>query len=185
MSSVYSDNLADIIHFQDYWRPTLPLRSIYLIILNNFASFLQIKFLEIFKHWDLRKSNLFKLILSRVSADPKFKLYVFWLLVHRVEVIILEIKLGAVLIVFFGFIQLIILNVVMNHLIMIFFNTKQGNVESFIWKAIILAVNKYIIWFYIQSQRIFAALFKLIWICLVLLFSENNQNILRLFNFIV
>ena len=163
MSSVYPDNLADIIHFQDYWRPTLALWSIYLIILNNFAIILQIKFFEIFKHWNLRESNLLKLILSRVSADPKLKLfYVFLLLVHRVKVIILEIKLRVILIVFFGFMQLIILNVVMNHLIMIFFNTKQGNVKAVIWIVIELAVNKYIVWIDIQSQRSFAALLMLL-----------------------
>ncbi len=132
MSSVHPDNLADILHFQDYWRTTLALWCIYLIILNNFAIFLQIKNLNIFKHWDLRESHLLKLILTRVSADPKLNFYVFLLLVLRVEVIILEIKLGAILIIFFGFIQLIVLNVVVNHLIMIFFNTKQGNVEAII-----------------------------------------------------
>jgi hypothetical protein len=158
---VYPDNLADIIHFHDYWRPTLSLWCLYLIVPNNFTFLLQIKFFKIFKHWDLRESFLLKLIICRVSADPKLKLYVF-LLVQRVEVMFLEIKLGALLIVFFDFIQLIILNVVMNHLIMIFFNAKQGNVEPTIWVVIKLAVNKYIIWINIQSQRSFAVLLGLL-----------------------
>ena len=130
-----TNNLVNIIEFQDYWRATLSTRSLYFIIQNYFILFFSFKNVYLIKHLHLWVSFFFKTIFPRISTDSKLKLncliFIIQLFfVQWVESSFLEIRNKIVLVIFCFLFFLVVLDKLFQAMILIFVNFNKSYIIS-------------------------------------------------------
>ena len=120
-----TDYLVNSIKLQNYWRATLPLRSLYIIVFNNLIIFISFQNIYFTKHLHLWISFLLKLFFSRIPTNSKLKLHLFifvllFSFIQLIESALLEIRNKIVLVVFSFLFILVVLYKLLQTILLLF-----------------------------------------------------------------
>ena len=150
-ASMNSNNLINIMQFQNNWRSTLSLRCLNLVVFDNSAFIVSYHHIQFFKHWHLRISLLDIILLNcRITTYAHFKFGHFIVIlksffIQFVEASILEIRKKVVLIVLFLSLLLIESDeIIQSPVLMLIYSNKSNIISTSKIKFIIIefTVNK-------------------------------------------